>query len=95
MRNGQETVDVLVEIIDRSIQGGLVAKKALCLSSESAVENETVLSSDTIGVCFLGTPHIGSDLASLAAMVSNFLKLTRKRVNSSIVEVLHPRSEGT
>ncbi|KAI0016123.1 hypothetical protein F4780DRAFT_760925 [Xylariomycetidae sp. FL0641] len=73
--------------------GGLVAKKALCVSAESPVPDSQLLDRDTIGVCFLGTPHRGSELADYATIILRVLKTTRKRINHKIVEVLQPNSE--
>ncbi|XXG94235.1 hypothetical protein Hte_000489 [Hypoxylon texense] len=73
--------------------GGLVTKKALCISSESAIDGEKALDLDTIGICFLGTPHRGSDMAELASIATKCLKLTGKRVNSRLLDLLRPNSE--
>ncbi|KAJ2993782.1 hypothetical protein NUW58_g1738 [Xylaria curta] len=73
--------------------GGLVAKKALCVSAESAYHEHRALDQNTVGLLFIGTPHRGSDLASYAAAMARVLKLTGKRVNDVIVGVLRPDSE--
>ncbi|KAI1325061.1 hypothetical protein F5Y16DRAFT_423378 [Xylariaceae sp. FL0255] len=73
--------------------GGLVVKKALCVSAESAFHHHRVLDNDVSGLCFLGTPHRGADLADYASIVTRILKLTGKRVNGIIVDVLRPDSE--
>ncbi|KAI0151627.1 hypothetical protein GGR57DRAFT_470905 [Xylariaceae sp. FL1272] len=73
--------------------GGLVVKKALCVAAESAFHHHGVLHRDVVGLCFLGTPHRGSDLADYASIVTRILKITGKRVNEVIVDVLRPDSE--
>ncbi|SLM41431.1 P-loop containing nucleoside triphosphate hydrolase, partial [Lasallia pustulata] len=50
------------------------------------------ISSCTIGIVFLGTPHHGADLAAWAKFGSTIAK-TIKHVNSDIVSVLKPGSE--
>lgn len=72
--------------------GGLVAKKALCLSEQAADDHLRQLHLDTVAVAFLGTPHRGSGLAPYAKGVANVLKLT-KRVNSDILDVLQRNSQ--
>ncbi|KAI0553102.1 hypothetical protein F4679DRAFT_495170 [Xylaria curta] len=73
--------------------GGLVAKKALIVSAESAYDEHRALEKHIVGLLFIGTPHRGSDLAGYATSIAQVLKLTRKRVNDVIVSVLRPDSE--
>ncbi|KAI0443472.1 hypothetical protein F4803DRAFT_561576 [Xylaria telfairii] len=73
--------------------GGLVVKKALIVSAESAYDKDRVLDRHIVGVFFIGTPHRGADLAGYATAMARFLKLTGKRVNDEIVSVLRPDSE--
>ncbi|KAI3320213.1 hypothetical protein HD806DRAFT_547401 [Xylariaceae sp. AK1471] len=73
--------------------GGLVTKKALCVSAESAYDEHRALDQNVVGLFFIGTPHRGSDLAGYAATMARVLKLTGKRVNEVIVDVLRPESE--
>jgi protein SERAC1 len=47
---------------------------------------------NTRGIVFMGTPHAGADLASWAALFTNFTSLLRP-TNHRIVEVLTPDSE--
>ncbi|KAI1758095.1 hypothetical protein F4782DRAFT_536756 [Xylaria castorea] len=73
--------------------GGLVAKKALIVSAESAYDEHRALDQHIVGLLFIGTPHRGSDLAGYATTMARVLKLTGKRVNDVIVSVLRPDSE--
>ncbi|KAI0187621.1 hypothetical protein EV127DRAFT_344291 [Xylaria flabelliformis] len=73
--------------------GGLVAKKALIVSAESAYDRHRALDQHIVGLLFIGTPHRGSDLAGYATTMARVLKLTGKRVNDVIVSVLRPDSE--
>ncbi|KAH8896752.1 hypothetical protein GQ53DRAFT_595324, partial [Thozetella sp. PMI_491] len=74
--------------------GGLVAKKALCISWESADRSHQQLDACAVGICFLGTPHRGSEKADLGSIVVRLLKAGGMRVNTRIVTVLQPDSEG-
>ncbi|KAK4213297.1 het-eN, partial [Rhypophila decipiens] len=74
--------------------GGLVAKKALCLSEQSAEDHERQLHDRTIAVAFCGTPHRGSGMASFATGVAHILKAARKRVNTDILALLKRDSEA-
>ncbi|ORX99822.1 hypothetical protein BCR34DRAFT_495126, partial [Clohesyomyces aquaticus] len=74
--------------------GGLVAKKARCVSSEAAKESgERALYRCLLEICFLGTPHRGSNLAKLVAIVANIASLFVD-VNTHILDVLKTHSEG-
>jgi pimeloyl-ACP methyl ester carboxylesterase len=73
--------------------GGLVAKKALCLSEQAISAHEQQLHSCTVGLAFLGTPHRGSGLAPFAAGVAQILKAAQKRVNTEILSLLQRDSE--
>lgn len=46
----------------------------------------------TEGICFMGTPHCGSQLADWAKVVTSVARLV-KRLNESIITVLQPESE--
>jgi len=74
--------------------GGLVAEKAVCLSAQSASEDEEQLSKCLIGICFLGTPHRGSSVADLATILAKMLKAAHQAVNKPILEVLRRDSES-
>jgi hypothetical protein len=47
---------------------------------------------ETIGIAFLGTPHRGSDIAPFTKAVANIVKISGKRTNSDILEVLRRNS---
>ncbi|KAM0335078.1 hypothetical protein ACHAQA_000112 [Verticillium albo-atrum] len=74
--------------------GGLVAKKALCLSEQAAEQHEKQLHDCVTAVAFLGTPHRGSDLAPFAAGVARILKASNSRVNVDIIRLLQRDSEA-
>jgi hypothetical protein len=91
VRRGRSKRPVI--IITHSL-GGLVAKKALCVSAEAVEESaERALDRCLLGICFLGTPHRGSDLAKLGSIVADIASLFIS-VNRRIVEVLKTHSEG-
>ncbi|KAH0538139.1 hypothetical protein FGG08_005247 [Glutinoglossum americanum] len=73
--------------------GGLVLKKALCMSESSVEPDLKQADSCTIAVAFLGTPHRGSGLAPFAKVVASILKIGGKRVNKGILGVLERDSE--
>ena len=73
--------------------GGLVTKKALCLSQQTIYPHLEHLNRCSIGVVFLGTPHRGSNFAPFAASVANILKAGGKRVNKEILQLLSRDSE--
>jgi protein SERAC1 len=73
--------------------GGLVAKKALCLSEQSIEAHEQQLHNNIVGIAFLGTPHRGSGIASYATGVARILKAAHKRVNTDILALLRRDSE--
>ncbi|KAI1388442.1 uncharacterized protein F4822DRAFT_246736 [Hypoxylon trugodes] len=73
--------------------GGLVTKRALALSENSADEHLRQIERDTIGIVFLGTPHRGADMAPFAKAVANILKASGSRTNPKILEALKRDSE--
>ncbi|MCJ1348924.1 hypothetical protein MMC31_007157 [Peltigera leucophlebia] len=73
--------------------GGLVTKKALCLSENSFESHLKQADACTIAVAFLGTPHRGLGLAPFAKGVTNILKASHKRVNTDIISLLQRKSE--
>ena len=73
--------------------GGLVTKKALCMSESSCDEHLKQVDRCTIAIAFLGTPHRGSGLAPFAKVVANILKACQKRVNKNILGLLTQDSE--
>jgi protein SERAC1 len=70
-----------------------VVEQALLIcrgSNESYLRN---LLHCTAGIAFLGTPHVGSDLASWAKILTHLANVLRK-ANNEIVAVLQPGSES-
>lgn len=72
--------------------GGLVVESALDLSRGSTEPHLRDLETCTAGICFLGTPHLGSDLAQWGKLGALFAK-TFRRANTDIIKVLSPGSE--
>ena len=72
--------------------GGLVTQDCLPLSRNDPEKHLQQISSCTIGIVFLGTPHHGADLAAWAKFGSDIAKIV-KHVNTDIVSLLKPRSE--
>lgn len=73
--------------------GGLVAKKALCVSAQSPHPHLKQLHEHIQAVLFLGTPHRGSDLAPNARRLASFFKVVGgSAVNPNILEPLLRRS---
>jgi pimeloyl-ACP methyl ester carboxylesterase len=85
-----------VIIIAHSL-GGLVAKRAISISTQSAEVSLRLLDSSLSGIIFLGTPHQGSELADYADLAGKILKLVpfnRRTINKRVLGVLRPNSEG-
>ncbi|KAL8348370.1 hypothetical protein RB598_001598 [Gaeumannomyces tritici] len=74
--------------------GGLVVKKALCISELAAEPHERQLHQTVLGVAFLGTPHRGSDVAPFASGVARILKASGTRTNVDIISLLRRDSEA-
>lgn len=73
--------------------GGLVLKRAFCISERSYEEHLKQVDRCTIAIAFLGTPHRGSDFAPLATIIGQLLKASGKRVNTDIIKILKTNSE--
>lgn len=108
VRSGEDSVCTLVRYIsiakqsgkkDRKIVfmvfslGGLVTKKALCLSERAFYPHLQQIDRCTIAVAFLATPHRGSDHARFATSMANILKAGGMRVNKDILQLLRRDSE--
>jgi ankyrin repeat protein len=91
LRRGAEAKRSVILVVHSL--GGLIAKKALCVSAESPDDEHKQLDRCTIGVCFLGTPHQGSAMADFATVITGVLRATSQKVNRSVVDVLRPDSE--
>lgn len=74
--------------------GGLVAKKAIYISSCSAEDHEQQLHRRVMAIAFLGTPHHGSNLAPYGTMVTQIFKATGLAANVEIVRLLQRDSEA-
>lgn len=72
--------------------GGLVVESALDVSRGSTEPHLRNLETCTAGICFLGTPHLGSDLAQWGRLGA-LLATTFRRANTDIIKVLTPGSE--
>ncbi|SLM34305.1 P-loop containing nucleoside triphosphate hydrolase [Lasallia pustulata] len=91
LREKSDTENRKVIFVTHSL-GGLVTQDCLCSSRSHPEKHLQQISSCTIGIVFLGTPHHGADLAAWAKFGSTIAK-TIKHVNSDIVSVLKPGSE--
>jgi hypothetical protein len=67
--------------------GGLVTKKALCMSEGSVEDRLKQADSCAIAIAFLVTPHRESSFALFAKSFANILKAIRIRANSDILEL--------
>jgi hypothetical protein len=72
--------------------GGLLLKKALCISEGSSHEHLKELDRCTIGIIFLGTPHRGSDIASLPDMALKALRAFGKQSNRDLTPLFDRNS---
>ena len=68
--------------------GGLIVKQALIKSSAEKATAIKNITHATKGVCFLGTPHKGSDSASLAKIAASVARLYTKRPNTKLLAAL-------
>ncbi|SLM34065.1 P-loop containing nucleoside triphosphate hydrolase, partial [Lasallia pustulata] len=91
LREKSDTENRKVIFVTHSL-GGLFTQDCLCLSRSHPEKHLQQISSCTIGIVFLGTPHHGADFAAWAKFGSTIAK-TIKHVNSDIVSVLKPGSE--
>lgn len=66
--------------------GGIVVKKALLHSTQSNLNHLKIIAPDTKEILFLGTPHLGSKLASSRHV---FLRLLLLRGNAAFVKELN------
>ncbi|KAI9667662.1 MAG: hypothetical protein M1821_000479 [Bathelium mastoideum] len=72
--------------------GGLLIQHALCLSRDSRFSHLQSIERHTIGVCFLGTPHHGSDHADWGSTLANIVKIV-KPVNTNLLKILQRGSD--
>lgn len=66
--------------------------QALLVSRGSAQQHTKDLLESTVAIAFMGTPHLGANLANWGSPISKLSNLLRKS-NSEIVGVLQPGSE--
>ncbi|KAI9795170.1 MAG: hypothetical protein M1816_000192 [Peltula sp. TS41687] len=92
LRNQDKCTDRKIIFIVHSL-GGLVTKKALCLSEQAFEPHLHQLDRHTIAIAFMGTPHRGSGLAPFASGIANILKACQMRVNREILKLLERDSE--
>jgi len=72
--------------------GGLVTQRALTISRESRFPHLQGIEACTVGICFLGTPHHGADLAKWGSILTNIVNIA-KPANSAPVRLLERDSE--
>jgi pimeloyl-ACP methyl ester carboxylesterase len=72
--------------------GGLVTEDALLYSKNSAEPHLQDIINSVSGICFLGTPHCGSDLAGWGSIAGSLFNAV-KTVNVDLVNVLTANSE--
>lgn len=72
--------------------GGIVVKDALSRSRNETTWIEEILPA-TIGVIFLGTPHHGSKMASLAKQVMKLVEIFYQDTNTKIIRALEEKSD--
>jgi hypothetical protein len=72
--------------------GGLVTQRALTISRESRFQHLQDIEACTVGICFLGTPHHGADLAIWGHILTNIVNIA-KPANSAPVKLLERGSE--
>ncbi|KAF1844989.1 uncharacterized protein K460DRAFT_354850 [Cucurbitaria berberidis CBS 394.84] len=72
--------------------GGLVVEQALLIARGTSQPHVKSLLPSTVGIAFMGTPHLGSNKADWASPITRLSNLLRK-TNQEIVAVLKPGSE--
>ena len=72
--------------------GGLLTQRALTISRESRFRHLQDIEACTVGICFLGTPHHGADLAIWGHVLANVISAA-KPANSAPVKLLERGSE--
>ncbi|KAL8760155.1 MAG: hypothetical protein Q9184_003412 [Pyrenodesmia sp. 2 TL-2023] len=73
--------------------GGIIVKEALCRSSVEAGTRLKDIIPHTYGVIFLGTPHRGSNSASIGKIAYQITRVVTKRPNIRLLRGLERRSE--
>ena len=91
LRERTNTEAIKIIFVAHSL-GGLVVESALGVSRESTEPHLQQLEACTAGICVLGTPHLGFDLAQWGRLGA-LLAATFRRANTDIIKVLSPGSE--
>lgn len=91
LRERTETEDQKIIFVAHSL-GGLVTEIAVALSRRSPFEHIRQIEQNTVGIVFMGTPHLGADAARWATFATGIISAI-KQTNVKIVEVLRPDSE--
>ncbi|KAH6686174.1 hypothetical protein F5X68DRAFT_153560 [Plectosphaerella plurivora] len=91
LRERSDTEDRPIIFVVHSL-GGLIFEDAMLASRNSAEAHVQSIYDNTVGVCFLGTPHCGSALAGWATIFGQIATVVKK-TNTSILKVLEPESE--
>lgn len=73
--------------------GGIVVKAALNLSRSTEGTQVKEIAPITAGVCFLGTPHRGSNTATIGKIAFQITKAAGKSPNTKILQGLERNSE--
>ncbi|KAL8749028.1 MAG: hypothetical protein Q9199_007940 [Rusavskia elegans] len=73
--------------------GGIIVKAALNRSSEIQGTRLKEIAPATFGVCFLGTPHRGSNSASLGKIAYKITRAMARRPNTRLLQGLERNSE--
>jgi hypothetical protein len=69
-----------------------MTRQALLVSRGSAQQHAKDLLESTVAIAFMGTPHLGANLANWGHPISKLSNLLR-RTNSEIIGALQPGSE--
>jgi len=72
--------------------GGLLTQRALTFSRNSRFKHLQRIEAWTVGICFLGTPHHGADLAKWGRILTDIVSIA-KPANSALVRLLERGSE--
>ncbi|KAJ8115774.1 hypothetical protein OPT61_g2667 [Boeremia exigua] len=91
LRNGSDTEGRPIVFIAHSL-GGIVTEDAILFSKTSAETYLQDIFNSVSGICFMGTPHCGSDFASWGSVATSLVN-TVKTVNKSLVKSLTLNSE--
>lgn len=72
--------------------GGLIIQQALCASKNAVEDYMQAILERTYAIAFLGTPHLGADLAGWAVFGSQVMNAL-KYSNTNLLDVLRSGSE--